>query len=405
MLSDYFSLALSNLKHRGIRSWLTMLGIFIGIAAVVSLISLGQGLQTAITGQFSTLSVDKLVIQSASTSFGPPGSFAVRKLNEHDLKLIEQIQGVDMAIGRLLRIAKIEYNKATSFGYLGSIPDSKEKTDLVYQSMNVKASSGKLMNYNDYGKVVLGSNYVKEDSFGKPIRVGSKIKIQDKEFEVVGILKESSTFQMNMVILMTEKDMKGLLNIGDEIDMIVAKVQDRDRINEIAKNIEDKMRKDRKEKVGEEDFSVQSPEKALGAVNTILNIINLIVAGIAAISLLVGGIGIMNTMYTSVLERTKEIGVMKAVGAQNKNIRTIFLIESGLLGSVGGVIGALIGLGFAFLASFAANTALGTTVISVQISWHLLLASVAFSLGIGLISGILPAIQASKLNIVDAIRK
>jgi putative ABC transport system permease protein len=405
MLSDYFSLALGNLKHRGIRSWLTMLGIFIGIAAVVSLISLGQGLQTAITGQFSTLSVDKLVVQSASTSFGPPGSFAVRKLNEHDIKLIESVQGVNMVISRLIRISKIEYNKAIAFGYIGSIPDTKEKTELVYEAINAKVVLGSLLNYNDYGKVVLGSNYAKEDMFGKPLRVGSKIKIQDKEFEVSGILKQSSTFQVNLIILMTEKDMKDLFNIGDETDMIVVQVQDKNKINEVATNIEYKMRKDRKEKEGEEDFSVQSPEKALGAVNTILNIINLIVSGIAAISLLVGGVGIMNTMYTSVLERTKEIGVMKAVGAQNKNIRMIFLIESGLLGLVGGIVGALIGLGFAFLASFAANTALGTTIITVNISYPLLFASIAFSLVIGLFSGILPAIQASKLNIVDAMRK
>jgi len=405
MLSDYFSLALGNLKHRGVRSWLTMLGIFIGIAAVVSLISLGQGLETAITGQFSTLSVDKLVVQSASTSFGPPGSFAVRKLNEHDVDLIKSIQGVKDVIPRLLRISKIEYNKIASFGYLGSLPDNQEQADIVYESMNVKVASGRLMEPDDYGKVVLGSNYVKSDVFGKPLRVGSKIKIQDKEFEVIGILKESSSFQINLVIIMTEKDMKDLLNIGDETDMIVVLVTDKNRINDIATNIENKMRKDRNEKVGEEDFSVQSPEKALGAVNTILNIINLIVSGIAAISLLVGGIGIMNTMYTSVLERTKEIGVMKAVGGQNKDILSIFLIESSLLGLVGGIVGALIGLGLAFVASIGANAALGVTIMTVQISWPLLLASVGFSLVIGLFSGILPAIQASKLNIVDAIRK
>jgi putative ABC transport system permease protein len=382
-----------------------MLGIFIGIAAVVSLISLGQGLETAITGQFSTLSVDKLVVQSASTSFGPPGSFAVRKLNEHDVDLIKSIQGVKEVIPRLIRISKIEYNKVASFGYLGSMPDSQELIDVVYESINVKVASGRLLKPDDYGKVILGSNYGKTNDFEKPLRVGSKIKIQDKEFEVIGILKESSTFQINLAILMTEKDMKDLLNIGDETDMIVVQVANKDQINDIAINIENKMRKDRKEKVGEEDFSVQTPVKAFESVNLILNIINIIVSGIAAISLLVGGIGIMNTMYTSVLERTKEIGVMKAIGAQNKDILSIFLIESALLGLVGGIVGALMGLGLAFLASAGANAALGVTIMSVQISWPLLLASVGFSLIIGLFSGLLPAVQASKLNIVDAIRR
>ena len=111
MIKDYFSLALKNLKHRGLRSWLTMLGIFIGIAAVVALISLGQGLQQAVTGQFSTLSIDKLIIQNSGTGFGPPGSTAIRKLTSHDLDLIKNIQGVKLATGRLIRMVKIEYNK------------------------------------------------------------------------------------------------------------------------------------------------------------------------------------------------------------------------------------------------------------------------------------------------------
>ena len=180
---------------------------------------------------------------------------------------------------------------------------------------------------------------------------------------------------------------------------------DEKEINDVASRIEDKMRKDRKEKKGEEDFSVQTPVKALGTVNLILNIINLIVTGIAAISLVVGGIGIMNTMYTSVLERTKEIGIMKAIGARNSDVMKIFLIESGLLGLVGGVVGAVIGLLLAFGVSGAANAAFGSVILKVTLSWPLLLMSISFSLIIGIVSGISPAIQASKLKPVDALRK
>src|SRR3989338_5249043 len=110
MKQDYFFLALGNLRHRGLRSWLTMLGIFIGIAAVVSLISLGQGLQTAITGQFGALSTDTLIVQNAGTSFGPPGSTVVKKLNEHDIKIIESVPNVKETIKRLIRVTKIEFN-------------------------------------------------------------------------------------------------------------------------------------------------------------------------------------------------------------------------------------------------------------------------------------------------------
>src|SRR3989344_5359837 len=115
MFLDYFFLALRNLRKRGIRSWLTMLGIFIGIAAVVSLISLGQGLETAITGQFATLSTDTLTITGADTGFSPPGSTVVRKLTEHDLEIVESTSGVKIAIPRLLRVGRIEFNREIHF--------------------------------------------------------------------------------------------------------------------------------------------------------------------------------------------------------------------------------------------------------------------------------------------------
>ena len=148
---------------------------------------------------------------------------------------------------------------------------------------------------------------------------------------------------------------------------------------------------------------MESPIQTLNSVNTILGIINLIVVGIAAISLLVGGIGIANTMYTSVLERTKEIGVMKAIGAQNKDILSIFLIEAGLLGLVGGIVGAVIGLLGAIGLSTLANNALGGELFAVSISYPLLASAIGFSFFVGILSGIIPALQASKLNIVDAI--
>jgi putative ABC transport system permease protein len=199
--------------------------------------------------------------------------------------------------------------------------------------------------------------------------------------------------------------MKKLLNIDDEWDVIVAQVFDSKQAQAVAEKIKDVLRKDRKEKFGEEDFSVQTSAESISSVNTILNIINLIVGGIAAISLLVGGVGIANTMYTSVLERTKEIGTMKAIGAQNKEIMWIFIIESGMLGLIGGLIGAALGIGLAFGVSGIANAALGSTFLSVQISYPLILGAIAFAFAIGLISGLTPAFQASKLKPVEALRR
>jgi len=403
-MKSHFNLALNNLKRRKLRSWLTVIGIFIGIAAVVSLITLGAGLKEAITGQFGSLSSDKLTIQNAGSGFGPPGSTSVRKLTEHDIKIIESVDGVENVISRLIRIAKVEYNDAIAFNYLGSMPENKNQLKIIYESFNPKPASGRLLEENDLGKVVIGSDMARKELFGKKIEIGKKIIIQGKEFEVVGILKPSSSFQLNFVILMMESDMKNLLNIGEESDLIVAQIKPGYDIEKVAETIKEKLRKDRKEKIGEEDFSVQTPLQALSAINTILTVINIIVIGIACISLIVGGIGIANSMYTSVLERKKEIGTMKAIGARNSDILKIFLIESGLLGMAGGIIGIIIGLGFAFVSSSIANLAFGQTILAFRLNYVLVLGSLGFSFLLGIIFGLLPARQASKLNPVDALR-
>ena len=404
MIKDYFLLALGNLRHRGLRSWLTMLGIFIGIAAVVSLISLGSGLQEAVTGQFSTLSVDILTLQNANTGFGPPGSTVIKKLNEHDIKTVEEVNGVKLVVPRLIRVTSLEYNKVKTFEFLASIPEDSEQRDLVYNELKVDAEEGRLLESGDKGKVILGNSFT-EDRFGKEIRIGSILKINGEEFEVAGILEPAGSFTINRAILMMEDDMKNLLNIDDEIDLIVIKVDNKDRVVEIAEDIKRKIRDDRNLKEGEEDFSVQTPKQSLEGINTILSIINYIVIGIAALSLIVGGVGIMNTMYTSVLERTKEIGVMKAIGGKNKDILMIFLIESGLLGLVGGIIGALIGMGLAIGVSSAAGQFLGGIDLKIVLSWPLIISAILFSFLVGVCSGIFPALQASRLKPVEALRK
>jgi putative ABC transport system permease protein len=405
MIKKYFFLAFRNLKRRGLRSWLTMLGIFIGIAAVVSLITLGQGLQQAILGQFGALSTDKLTVTNAETGFGPPGSTAITKLNDHDINVIKQVSGIEMVIPRLLRPISLEYNKILGFSYAASMPQDEKAVKLIYDTFSAEAQTGRLLMSGDKGKVLLGSEFAKTKAYEKDITTGARIKIQDKEFEVIGILKPVSTFQLNLAILMNEKDMKDLLNLNDEYDLIVVQVAKGADIEQVAKNLKDKIRKDRNEKEGEEDFSVQTPVNMLKSVNTILNIINAVVIGIALVSLLVGAIGIANTMYTSVLERTKEIGVMKAIGARNNDVLLIFLFESGLLGLVGGVIGVLIGVVMAFSAAAGVNTALGLNLFAVKFSPFLIIGSIGFSFIVGIISGVFPAMQASKLKPVEALRK
>jgi putative ABC transport system permease protein len=368
-----------------------MIGIFIGIAAVVSLISLGQGLQTAVTAQFATLSTDKLTIQNAGTGMGPPGSTVVDKLNEHDLDLIEDVAGVDMVIPRLLRMVKLEYNDAATFSFATTVLDDKEKADLGYDAFGLK--------------VVLGKDLVKKSVFDKEVKVGKSIKIQGQEFEVAGILKKSGNFQVNGIVLLMEDDLKSILDIDDEYDLIVAQVEEPKEIREVADRIKKDIRSDRN--IGEDDdddFSVETPLEAVGAVTDIINSVNVVVVGIALISLIVGGIGIANTMYTSVLERKKEIGTMKAIGAKNSDVLMLFLIEAGLLGLVGGIVGVLIGVGLSFGAASAANGALGLKIISVQINYALIFSAIMFSFLIGVFAGLIPSVQASKLRPVDALR-
>jgi putative ABC transport system permease protein len=403
-MNKYFSLALKNIRRRKLRSWLTLLGIFIGIAAVVSLISLGNGLESAITGQFSSLGVDKLIITNSQTSFSVPGSTSIAKLTEHDVNIIKQVSGTEEVIPRLLRPVKIEYNKIASYTLAASMPQEDKQLKLIYDTLNLDASSGRLLRKDDFGKVVLGSDFAKTTAYDKQLQVGARIKTQAKEFEIIGFMKPASTVQLNIVVLMLEDDMKKLFDVDNEWDMIIVKVDDNYNVDKVAEDIKEKLRKDRHEKEGEEDFSVQTPASLIGSVNTILNIINLIIIGIASVSLIVGGIGIANTMYTSVLERTREIGVMKAVGARNSDVLIIFLFESGLLGLIGGVIGAILGISLSLGISSIANAALGTTLLKVSISWPLLLGAISFSLVVGILSGILPAIQASKLKPVDALR-
>ena len=405
MLKDYFLLAFGNLRHRGLRSWLTILWIFIGITAVVSLISLGAGLREAITGQFGSIGADILTIQNKGAGFGPPGSTIVEKLNNNDVKIIESVNGVKLIITRLIKVVKVEFNKVANFKYVFDLPDNSEKLNLIYDTFGVEADSGRLIREGDSGVVLIGSDFGANKEFGKDFAVGKKIKINEKEFEIIGVLKKMDSIQLNFMMIMPTKDLENLLNIKNQYDIIITQVEEKDEIEIVSEQIQNKLRQDRNEEIGKESFSVQTPLQALSGVNTILNIINIIVVGIAMISLFVGGVGIANTMYTSILERTKEIGVMKAVGAKNSDILWIFLIESGLLGLVGGMVGALIGILLAVGIANIANSALGEILFRIQINYFLLFGAILFSFVVGVLSGVLPAIQASKLKVVEALRK
>ncbi len=400
-MQHYFSLAFKNLKHRGLRSSLTLLGIVIGISAVVALISLGQGLQDAITGQFSSISADRLVVTNAETAFGPPGSTAIKKLNDHDIKVMGSVSGVERIIPRLIRVLKVEINSHADFIFTGSLPQEKEDLEFLYTTFNLQAEQGKLPDQED-SKVILAGSEIAQDF---DLKIGKNLKIQGESFEVFGILKPTGNFQFNHAIFMPQSDMQDVLDIEDEYDLLIVKIDGPENSPLITQEIARKFRKDRGLKEGQEDFSVETPSQILSSINNILIAINIVISSIAGISLLIGAIGISNTMFTSVLERMKEIGIMKAVGAKNSDILKIFLIESSFLGLIGGILGAILGLLLAFFASKGANSFLNTNLLSISINWLLLILSILFALFLGTLSGIIPAIQASRLKPQEVLRK
>tara|TARA_Y100000034_G_scaffold44576_1_gene54713 strand:+ start:8867 stop:10090 length:1224 start_codon:yes stop_codon:yes gene_type:complete len=404
MLSDYLIFIVKGLARRRLRSWLTIIGIFIGIAAVVSLIGLGEGLRSTINDQFGFVGADVIVV-TASGGLGPPGTGVVDPVTEKEIKAIEKIPGVEGVTGRIIESAKIVFNNKAGFGFAASMPDG-EGRELIEDVLNMKSIKGRMLKDDDSGSVFIGYAFYEDDeTYDKIVDVGSKIEILDKEFKVIGIMEKKGNFQFDGAVFMNEDDLRDLVDRqGDDYDLIPVKFNTNLDVSKIQMDIEKKLRKIRDVDIGEEDFSVQTPTSVIESVNETLLAVQIFIYIIASISLLVGGIGIMNTMYTSVVERTKEIGIMKSIGAKNRTIFILFFVESGLLGSVGGIVGAILGYIGATSLAYIGSIALGSDLISAHISWQLFVGSILFSFIVGSFFGTLPAWKASKLNPVDALR-
>ena len=402
MLKDYLIIAFGSLRKRFLRTSLTMLGIFIGVAAVVALVSLGQGMQDAINQQFAGVGTDKIIIQGASAGFGPPGQDAAGEVDEHDLRIVKKVPGVHRAAGRLLRSVTVEHADETETMFAASVPEEADDRDLVLEANSVKVEKGRMFRPGDTKKIVVGNHLWTTDHFPKPIVVGTKLLVNGVKYEVVGLLKKIGAGR-DTSIMMNEDDMRDLLDEPELFSAVFAQVVEGAEPSQVADRILRAIRRDRHQKEGFEDVTVQTSENFLNTINIILGVVQAVFIGIALISLLVGGIGIMNTMYTSVMERTREIGIMKAIGARNSDVLWIFLLESGLLGMAGGAIGVLIGMGLSKLVEIAAKGIIGD-VLQASFPPALIVGALLFSFVIGMISGVLPARQASKLPPVEALR-
>lgn len=411
--------SLNMLIHSKLRSYLTIIGIVIGIAAVVSIISVSQGAQQQLEEQLGSLGADILTISpgfsiavGAGGGFrgGPPGgegglggstaSDDQKNLTARDITVLKGISNVDSVMGTVSDRADVTYlGKTASVNIQGVDSGIWEKfttTDL---------ESGRYLIQGDSSSIVVGYN-VANTIFDDGIQINRQVKIEGKTFKVVGILEQSGSGDSNIYMPITmARDI--LEEVGeDEFGSISVKIENVEVVDETISKIDRKLMLSRgilQER--DKDFSVSNPAAFQETITSSLNSISLFLAAIAAISLIVGAVGIANTMFTSVLEKTKEIGIMKAIGAQNKDILLIFLFNSGLLGLVGGIGGIILGIFGAGLIGILAGDSFrffstGSTAFNPIIIFGAFILSVA----VGMIAGAIPAYRASRLKPVDALR-
>ena len=399
MRGEYFRMALGNITKKGIRSWLTMLGIFVGIAAVVSLVSLGRGMEEFMQDQFAKMG-DDMIIVIPGRGFE---SFGSNKLSEHDEEIIRGVKGVGGVAPFIVKVARIEHRGSVIYSYIAGMPFD-QRYDIIGDIDQFKVIRGEIPGERDKYRAMVGYLYYSGENFdGKRVGPGDRISINGVQFRVTGAYDRIGNDQDDSQIYINLDTAKELFSERG-YDQIMLRSADGEDPSEVAKRIEAEMRKDRGLKEGDEDFSVQTSEQLLEMIGGILGSVQAVVIGISLISLMVGGIGIMNSMYTSVLERTNEIGVMKAIGAKNRDIQEMFLVESGIMGVVGGIVGAAMGLAMSKSVEYYMINVLNQELLKASTSPEIILGALGFSFIVGCLSGVFPAMQAANLKPVEALR-
>lgn len=405
-LKDSFRLSLNNIIHRKLRAWLTLLGIIIGVAAVVSIISIGEGAQASVTENLGGFGADVLTISpggGGTSGFGgrfrggPPGSGGfggsspslsteTPELGNLDVIIIKgnpNVQYVNEIVSG--RGEFVFLSEQVTANILGVNPNTWTET------INIELASGRLLSISDSAAVVIGGDLANE-TFKQPITVGRRVSIEDQPFTVVGILEEGSSAYIPFRTAWDVVDVN-----KNTYSSIQAKVADTEIMEQTTDEITAALQLSRKVTERDQDFSISSPLQLQQQVGEILGTLTLFLGAIAAVSLLVGAVGIANSMFTSVLEKTREIGIMKALGSTDSEILQLFVIESGLFGLIGGIIGVTLGVLIAYMLSIFISL---TTLVSPT----LMITAIILSSVIGIISGLIPARAASKLKPVDALR-
>lgn len=392
MRVDYLWLAVNSIRHRKLRSWLTVVGIIIGIAAIISLLTISRSLESTLEKQFEQFGANRILI--SAKGFQGPGTLS-QGLTTEDVETIEKISGFEYVLPGLFRSAEITYRKEVGFTLIGALP--AEHFEEFYKDTGVELLTGRVIKEDEKNVAIIGSRAAKE-MFSRELTIGNKITINKEEFKIVGILEEIGNAQDDNQINIPLEAAREIFDEPERVDTIIAQVKSSSDIP----ILQEKISKELERKRGDTNFQVLTATQILEQIGQILGIMQAVLVGIAAISLLVGAIGIMNSMYTSVLERTKDIGIMKAIGARNSDILWIFLIESGMIGLVGGLLGTALGTGMAYaIGSFSRNAGF---LLVIDMEMMVLLFGLLFAFVVGIVSGVLPAYQASKMKPVEALR-
>ncbi|MBT3464653.1 ABC transporter permease [archaeon] len=401
--------AINMVLHSKLRSWLTILGIVIGVASVIAIISLGEGMKQSLNSQLGGLGGDLVTVSpgfSSSSKFthgrGPGGgggssSVATEEevvLDRGDLQALKGISDIELMDTQVRGSVDVSY-----LGKKGSVTLTGVDQKYWAQITISEIDEGRMLGPADQNVIVIGGKLA-EGYFDQPIGINKMVTIEDMAFRVVGILDDSST-SIIMPIMMAYQV------IDDKetgiYDSIIIKIKDEENLDLVVEKIENKLKMIRHVTEKTKDFSVSSNKQTQEMIAEFMSSMTMFLTAIAGVSLLVGAVGIANTMFTSVLEKTKEIGIMKAIGAKNKDIMTIFLFNAGLIGLVGGVIGVIFGIILSSLMPIMMS-GMGRLGSETVVSINSIILSLSVSIIIGMIAGVIPAYQGSKLKPVDALR-